>query len=284
MTLVQFLANAVVIGVLILVLPGFVLHAKHEVLAVLWLAAVFGILTALVRPALEFLFLPYVLQSLGLVVVLIDAVLLALLALTRTLEIKGFGALLLGAVVAGILGFVLDSVLGLTPPVVEDRSARVGRGGTAVPIAQVSERLRLMQLYGLLSQYGVDLAFDWPLLGPFRRRLQEWLWRPVVPIVPLPPQVKARLLLEDLGPTYVKLGQIVSSQGRALPRVSGRRSWRSSRARYGRSRTTTCATSSRARSEHRPRRCTSRSTRHRSRRRRLPRSTRRRRTTAAASR
>jgi ubiquinone biosynthesis protein len=217
-TLVQFLANAVVIGVLILVLPGFVLHAKHEVLAVLWLAAVFGILTALVRPALEFLFLPYVLQSLGLVVVLIDAVLLALLALTRTLEIKGFGALLLGAVVAGILGFVLDSVLGLTPPVVEDRSARVGRGGTAVPIAQVSERLRLMQLYGLLSQYGVDLAFDWPLLGPFRRRLQEWLWRPVVPIVPLPPQVKARLLLEDLGPTYVKLGQIVSSQGRALPR------------------------------------------------------------------
>src|SRR5436190_45951 len=129
-TLVQFLANAVVIGVLILLLPGFVLHAKHEVLAVLWLAAVFGILTALVRPALEFLFLPYVLHS----------------------------------------------------------------------------------------QYGVDLAFDWPLLGPFRRRMQEWLWRPAVPIVPLPPQVKARLLLEDLGPTYVKLGQIVSSQGRALPR------------------------------------------------------------------
>src|SRR3954447_4109134 len=217
-TLVQFLANAVVIGLLVALLPGFELHASHELLAVLWLAALFGIASALVRPALEFLFLPYVLQSLGLVVVLIDAVLLALLALTRTLEITGFGALVLGAVVAGVLGFFLDSVLGLTSPVVEDRSARVGRGGPAVPIAQVSERLRLMQLYGLLSQYGVDLAFDWPLLGPFRRRLQEWLWRPAVPVVPLPPQVKARLLLEDLGPTYVKLGQIVSSQGRALPR------------------------------------------------------------------
>jgi ubiquinone biosynthesis protein len=218
-TLVQFLANAVVIGVLILVLPGFVLHAKHQVLAVLWLAAVFGILTALVRPALEFLFLPYVLQSLGLVVILIDAVLLALLALTRTLEIRGFGALVLGAVVAGVLGFVLDSVLGLTPPVVEDRSARTGRGEAGVPIAQVSERLRLMQLYGLLSQYVVDIAFDWALLRPFRRRMQAWLWRPSVPIVPLPPQVKVRLMLEDLGPTYVKLGQIVSSQGRAVPRA-----------------------------------------------------------------
>jgi ubiquinone biosynthesis protein len=217
-TLVQFLANAVVIGVLILLLPGFVLHAMHELLAVLWLAAVFGILSALVRPALEFLFLPYVLQSLGLVVVLIDAVLLALLGLTRTLEIRGFGALVVGAVVAGAVGFFLDSVLGLTPPVVDDPAARAGRGERSVPIAQVSERLRLMQLYGLLSQYAVDLAFDWALLRPFRRRMQAWLWRPSVPIVPLPPQVKVRLLLEDLGPTYVKLGQIVSSQGRALPR------------------------------------------------------------------
>jgi ubiquinone biosynthesis protein len=217
-TLVQFLANAVVIGVLILLLPGFVLHAKHELVAVLWLAAVFGILSALVRPALEFAFLPYVLQSLGLVVVLINAVLLALLALTRTLEIRGFGALVVGAVVAGVVGFFLESVLGLTPPVVDDPSARTGRGGRAVPIAPVSERLRLMQLYGLLSQYAVDLAFDWPLLRPFRRRMQAWMWRPAVPITPLPAQVKVRILLEDLGPTYVKLGQIVSSQGRALPR------------------------------------------------------------------
>jgi ubiquinone biosynthesis protein len=217
-TLVQFLANALVIGVLILVLPGFVLHAKHELLAVLWLAAVFGILGALVRPALEFAFLPYVLQSLGLVVVLIDAVLLALLGLTRTLEIRGFGALVVGAVVAGVVGFFLESVLGLTPPVVDDPSARTGRGGPAVPIAPVSERLRLMQLYGLLSQYAVDLAFDWALLRPFRRRMQAWMWRPAVPITPLPPEVKVRILLEDLGPTYVKLGQIVSSQGRAVPR------------------------------------------------------------------
>ena len=58
-------------------------------LAVLWLAAVFGVLTALVRPALEFLFLPYVLQSLGLVMVAINAILLALLGLTSVLEIKG---------------------------------------------------------------------------------------------------------------------------------------------------------------------------------------------------
>jgi ubiquinone biosynthesis protein len=218
-TLVQFLANAVVIGLLVLVLPGFELHAKHELLAVLWLAALFGFLSALVRPALEFLFLPYVLQSLGLVVVAINAALLALLALTRALEIDGIGALVVGAVLAGVVGFFLDSVLGLTPPVVDDPSARAERRERTIGIASVSERLRLMQLYGILVQYTVDLAFDWAPLRPFRRRMQTWLWRPPVPIVPLPPQVKVRLLLQDLGPTYVKLGQIVSSQGRALPRA-----------------------------------------------------------------
>src|SRR5262249_43478588 len=106
-TPVHFLANAVGLGVPNRPPPGVVLHAKHPGLGILWRAAVFGILTALVRPALEFLFLPYVLQSLGLVVIFIDAVLLALLALTRTLEIRGFGALVLGAVVAGVLGFLL---------------------------------------------------------------------------------------------------------------------------------------------------------------------------------
>ena len=119
-TLVQFLANTIVIGLLIVLLPGFELHATHELLAVLWLAAVFGVLTALVRPVLEFLFLPYVLQSLGLVMVAINAILLALLALTSVLEIDGVVPLLIGAVVAGVVGFFLDSVLGLTPPVVDD--------------------------------------------------------------------------------------------------------------------------------------------------------------------
>ena len=216
-TLVQFLANAIVIGLLIVLLPGFELHATHELVAVLWLAAVFGILSALVRPVLEFLFLPYVLQSLGLVMVAINAILLALLALTSVLEIDGLAPLLVGAVVAGVVGFFLDSILGLTPPVVDDPTVRAARSERALSIAGVSERLRVMQLYGILTQYTVDLAFDWAWLRAVRRPMQQWLWHIHVPVAKLPQQVKIRLLLEDLGPTYVKLGQIISSQGRALP-------------------------------------------------------------------
>ena len=118
------------------------------------------------RPALEFLFLPYVLQSLGLVMIVINAVLLALLALTSVLEIEGVVPLLVGAVLAGVVGFFLDSLLGLTPPVIDDASARAARSERAVRIAGVSERLRVMQLYGILLQYTVDLAFDWALAAP----------------------------------------------------------------------------------------------------------------------
>jgi hypothetical protein len=67
------------------------------------------------------------LQSLGLIMVGINAILLALLALSSVLEIDGVVPLLSGAVIAGGAGFVLDSVLGLTPPVLEDASLRLVR-------------------------------------------------------------------------------------------------------------------------------------------------------------
>src|SRR5690242_2720913 len=120
--------------------------------------------------------------------VVINAVLLALLGLTSVLEIKGVVALLAGAVISGVVGFFLDSALGLTPPVVDDPSARAAHRERELRIAPISERLRLMQLYGLLTQYTVDLGFDWAPLRSLRRRMQQWLWRPPVPIEPLRPE------------------------------------------------------------------------------------------------
>jgi putative membrane protein len=119
-TLVQWLVNAVVVAVVIVVLPGFTLHARYPVLEVLWLAAVFGVVSAVARPILEFFLLPYVLQSFGLVVVLINAALLALLSLTSGFQVEGVWQLFLGAIVAAIVEFFLEGALGLTPPVIDD--------------------------------------------------------------------------------------------------------------------------------------------------------------------
>jgi uncharacterized membrane protein YvlD (DUF360 family) len=125
---VRLLSNTVVIGVLILVLPGFELTSDNTLLSLLWLALLFGALSALLRPVLEFLLLPYLLQTFGLVVVLINVVLLALLDLSNQLDITSLLALLVGAVLAGVIGFFLENLLGLSQPILPDDAARPSSG------------------------------------------------------------------------------------------------------------------------------------------------------------
>jgi len=80
------------------------------------------------------------------------------------------------------------------------------------------EDLRLQQVYNTLMRYGYDAALNRaPLLGGFRRAMQSWVWRLPKGWDEPSAAVKIRLLLEELGPTYVKIGQIVSSQASVLP-------------------------------------------------------------------
>ena len=79
------------------------------------------------------------------------------------------------------------------------------------------ERQRTVQVYDVFVRHGLDFVFGRGILGAFRRRMQTLLHRPPFPVVPLEPPVRMRLMLQELGPTYVKMGQIVSSQSAALP-------------------------------------------------------------------
>ncbi len=82
---------------------------------------------------------------------------------------------------------------------------------------QVRESLRLQQIYNTISSYGLDMALDRGALGLFRRRMQEFIYQPGQEIDPLSMPVKVRLMLQELGPTYVKMGQIISSRAEVLP-------------------------------------------------------------------
>ncbi len=81
----------------------------------------------------------------------------------------------------------------------------------------ISRRMRTLQTYDVFMRYGVDSAFERGGIGDFRRRMQQFLYDPPMPLRELDPPTKTRLMLQELGPTYVKLGQIVSSQSQALP-------------------------------------------------------------------
>src|SRR5262245_42454150 len=79
------------------------------------------------------------------------------------------------------------------------------------------ENLRLQQVYNTFLRYGMDMLLDRGMLGDFRRKMQTWVYGPPQPLEPLSIPVKTRLMIQELGPIYVKVGQIVSSQSSFLP-------------------------------------------------------------------
>jgi ubiquinone biosynthesis protein len=85
-------------------------------------------------------------------------------------------------------------------------------------IDTVRESLRLQQVYNVFLRYGWDLAFQrWRILGGIRNSMQHWVWQLPDEVAELDTPTRVRLLLEELGPTYVKMGQIVSSQASTIP-------------------------------------------------------------------
>ena len=85
-------------------------------------------------------------------------------------------------------------------------------------VDKVRESLRLQQVYNVFLRYGWDFLFQqWEAVDTFRHMMQQWVWQLPEEVVDVPVPVKVRLMLEELGPTYVKMGQIVSSQASVIP-------------------------------------------------------------------
>jgi putative membrane protein len=78
----------------------------------LWIGLIFGVVNAIVGPVLRFLSLPFVLLTLGLFLLVINAALLGLTAaITDRLTIDGFGTAVLGGLILAIAGWAADQVL-----------------------------------------------------------------------------------------------------------------------------------------------------------------------------
>lgn len=78
----------------------------------LWIGLLFGVVNAIVGPLLRLLSLPFVVLTLGLFLLVINAALLALTAgLSDRLQIDGFGTALLGGLILAVAGWVADQLL-----------------------------------------------------------------------------------------------------------------------------------------------------------------------------
>jgi putative membrane protein len=78
----------------------------------LWIALIFGVVNAIVGPILRLLSLPFVLLTLGLFLLVVNAALLALTALlTDRLTIDGFGTAIIGGLILAVAGWIADQLL-----------------------------------------------------------------------------------------------------------------------------------------------------------------------------
>ena len=99
------------------VLPGLQVHPNPdgplgEFGTYLWIGLLFGVVNAVVGPVLRLLSLPFVVLTLGLFLLVINAALLGLTALlTDRLTVDGFITALLGGLVLAIAGWVADQIL-----------------------------------------------------------------------------------------------------------------------------------------------------------------------------
>ena len=126
--LVRILVNALALAFTAAVTPK-IYFVDRSVGSWLLMALMLGVLNALLKPLLQFLTLQFIFVTYGLVVVVVNALLLWLLSLIfpARFAVESFWWLLVGGLVLGLLSSFLESLLGLTMPIVPDEPPELRR-------------------------------------------------------------------------------------------------------------------------------------------------------------
>jgi putative membrane protein len=117
--LIRLLANAIALGVATWVVDGITLQGPstaRQVLTLLIVAAIFGLVNAVVKPIAKLLSLPFIILTLGLLIFVINALMLMLTSwisgqLDVTFHVDGFVDALLGSLVITLVSWLLSVVL-----------------------------------------------------------------------------------------------------------------------------------------------------------------------------
>ena len=112
--ILRWMINVVAIYVAILIVPG--IDLQSGLVSVLWLALIFGLINAFVRPLLKLLTCPLILLTLGLFTLLINTFLFWLTsqvgqAFGIDMVITGFWPAFLGGLVISVVSVVMSLIL-----------------------------------------------------------------------------------------------------------------------------------------------------------------------------
>jgi putative membrane protein len=115
---IRWLITALALVIAAAIVPGIEIREQNAWVTVLVMAAVFGLVNAFVRPILTLLSCPLILLTLGLFLLVINAVALMLASwisvnwLRQGFYVDGFWPALLGSIVVSIVSFVASLLIG----------------------------------------------------------------------------------------------------------------------------------------------------------------------------
>ena len=115
--ILRLLVNAAALAVATFLLTGISLTApttEGRVVTLLVVALIFGVLNAVVRPLFTLVTLPLLLLTLGLFLLVVNAVMLLLTSWVSTRvdlgwSVSGFGSAVLGAIIVSVVSFLLSA-------------------------------------------------------------------------------------------------------------------------------------------------------------------------------
>jgi ubiquinone biosynthesis protein len=189
-------------------------------------AAILVLVNRFARPVLVALTGRLLFSTLGLFVVIINAIAIWLTSLIAPIKIGVVADpvvlwIIVGAALYTALSTVTDAVLGLNRPTFgTDNSRGIWSFLESLPTPRrnsIIENLRLQQVYNAIYTTSLDIALADTPIGPIRR----WFDRVVIgnkdSLAEATGPEQIRDMLQRLGPTYVKIGQMMASRGDVLP-------------------------------------------------------------------
>lgn len=108
--LIRLVVNSLALSAAAWLVGG--VHLSGTMLQIAFVALIFGVLNSILKPILLFLSFPFIIVTLGFFALVVNAAVLMLTAgLTDSLQVDGWGAGILGAIVISIVSMVMSSVL-----------------------------------------------------------------------------------------------------------------------------------------------------------------------------
>jgi ubiquinone biosynthesis protein len=194
-------------------------------LSIAWFAAMVVLANRFARPIIVAIVGRLVLRTLGLLVIVVNAATIWVATLLAPDIVRVADPywlwLIVGATLYTVVSTVLMTILGLNRPVaVAERDGLVWTALEALPTPRrntLVENLRLQQVYQSIYATSLDIALADTPVGRIRRWSQVHLLGEPPEADRLAAPERMRGLLQDLGPTYVKIGQMLASRRDLLP-------------------------------------------------------------------